>query len=158
MVFDNAYRNYPLCAPARFSLLAGWLTPSIGAFDNASEFTADTPTLAHYLSLLGYRTILCGKMHFIGPDQLHGFEERLTTDVYPASFSFLPDWEKGPKWISSGTDLSSVVEAGPCLRSLQIDCDDEVEFFATQKFFDLARDDGDRPFFLCVSFTQPHSP
>lgn len=158
VVFDNAYCNYPLCAPARFSLLAGRLTPSIGAFDNASEFTADTPTLAHYLSLLGYRTILCGKMHFIGPDQLHGFEERLTTDVYPASFSFLPDWEKGPKWISSGTDLSSVVEAGPCLRSLQIDYDDEVEFFATQKLFDLARDAGDRPFFLCVSFTQPHSP
>ncbi len=158
VVFDSAYCNYPLCAPARFSMLAGRLAPSIGAFDNASEFTADTPTLAHYLSLLGYRTILCGKMHFIGPDQLHGFEERLTTDVYPASFSFLPDWEKGPKWISSGTDLSSVVEAGPCLRSLQIDYDDEVEFFATQKLFDLARDDRDRPFFLCVSFTQPHSP
>ena len=97
-------------------------------------------------------------MHFIGPDQLHGFEERLTTDVYPASFSFLPDWEKESRWISSGTDLSSVVEAGQCLRSLQIDYDDEVEFFATQKIFDLARDAGDRPFFLCVSFTQPHSP
>ena len=51
-------------------MLAGRLAPSIGAFDNASEFTADTPTLAHYLSLLGYHTILCGKMHFIGPDQL----------------------------------------------------------------------------------------
>lgn len=158
VVFDNAYCNYPLCAPARFSLLAGQLTPRIGAYDNASEFTADTPTMAHYLSLLGYRTILCGKMHFIGPDQLHGFEERLTTDVYPASFSFLPDWEKGPGWISSGTDLSSVVEAGPCVRSLQIDYDDEVEYFATQKIYDLVRDSDERPFFLCVSFTQPHSP
>ena len=158
VVFDNAYCNYPLCAPARFSLLAGRLAPAIGAYDNASEFTADTPTMAHYLSLLGYRTILCGKMHFIGPDQLHGFEERLTTDVYPASFSFLPDWEKGPRWISSGTDLSSVVEAGPCVRSLQIDYDDEVEHFATQKIYDLARDSDERPFFLCVSFTQPHSP
>ena len=54
VVFDSAYCNYPLCAPARFSMLAGRLAPSIGAFDNASEFTADTPTLAHYLSLLGY--------------------------------------------------------------------------------------------------------
>ena len=158
VVFDNAYCNYPLCAPARFSLLSGRLAPAIGAYDNASEFTADTPTMAHYLALLGYRTILCGKMHFIGPDQLHGFEERLTTDVYPASFSFLPDWEKGPRWISSGTDLSSVVEAGPCVRSLQIDYDDEVEYCATQKIYDLARDSDERPFFLCVSFTQPHSP
>ena len=56
VVFDSAYSNYPLCAPARFSMLAGRLTPAIGAFDNTSEFTADTPTLAHYLTLLGYRT------------------------------------------------------------------------------------------------------
>ena len=49
------------------------------------------------------------------------------------------------------------MEAWPWLRSLQMDYDDEVEFFATQKLFDLARDDGDRPF-LCVSFTRPHSP
>ena len=72
-------------------MLPDQLTPKIGAFDNAAEFSADTPTMAHYLSLLGYNTILCGKMHFIGPDQLHGFHERLITDVYPASFSFLPD-------------------------------------------------------------------
>jgi len=25
-------------------------------------------------------------MHFCGADQLHGFEERLTTDIYPADF------------------------------------------------------------------------
>jgi len=31
-------------------------------------------------------TALSGKMHFCGPDQLHGFEERLTTDIYPADF------------------------------------------------------------------------
>ena len=159
VVFDSAYCNYPLCAPARFSMLAGRLAPSIGAFDNASEFTADTPTLAHYLSLLGYRTILCGKMHFIGPDQLHGFEERLTTDVYPALVLL-------PSRLGEGSEVDLLRDrpelgggsGGPCLRSLQIDYDDEVEFFATQKLFDLARDDRDRPFFLCVSFTQPHSP
>jgi len=158
ITFDNAYTNYPVCAPARFSLLSGRLPSSIGAYDNASEFSAEIPTLAHYLGLLGYQTTLCGKMHFIGPDQLHGFEERLTTDIYPAEFSFLPNWDKGPKWISSGTNLSSVVEAGPCMRSLQIDYDDEVEYFASQKIYDLVRASDKRPFFLCVSFTQPHAP
>jgi hypothetical protein len=29
-------------------------------------------------------------MHFVGPDQLHGFEERLTTDIYPADFGWTP--------------------------------------------------------------------
>lgn len=57
VVFDNAYCNYPLCAPARFSMLSGRLTPSIGAFDNAAEFTADTPTLAHYLTFFHSRSI-----------------------------------------------------------------------------------------------------
>ena len=85
--------GHPVCQVPHLGALAD----SGVVFDNAAEFTADTPILAHYLSLLGYRTIPCGKMHFIGPDELHGFEERLTTDVYPASFSFLPDWEKGPK-------------------------------------------------------------
>ena len=35
-----------------------------------------------------------GKMHFCGPDQLHGFEERLTTDIYPADFGWTPDWTR----------------------------------------------------------------
>jgi choline-sulfatase len=43
---------------------------------------------------MGYRTALAGKMHFVGPDQLHGFEERLTTDIYPADFGWTPDWEQ----------------------------------------------------------------
>lgn len=158
VVFDNAYCNSPLCAPTRFSMLAGRLPEAIGAFDNASEFRAEIPTIAHYLAARDYRTILCGKMHFIGPDQLHGYEERLTTDVYPASFAWMANWEAGPKYISSGVNLSAVVEAGPCVRSMQMDYDDEVEYFGIRKLYDLARDDDERPFFFTLSFTQPHSP
>jgi len=139
-------------------MMAGRLPVAIDAFDNASEFRADIPTMAHYLAARDYRTTLCGKMHFIGPDQMHGFEERLTTDVYPASFAWMPNWDAGPKFISSGVNLSAVVEAGPCVRSLQMDYDDEVEHFGVQKLYDLARDDDEQPFFLTISFTQPHSP
>ena len=31
---------------------------------------------------------------FVGPDQLHGFEARLTTDIYPADFGWTPDYRK----------------------------------------------------------------
>ena len=158
MIFDNAYCPSPLCAPSRFSMLSGRLPAAIDAFDNAAEFRADIPTVAHYLALLGYRTSLCGKMHFIGPDQLHGFEERLTTDVYPANFAWMANWDRGPQYISSGVTLSSIVEAGPCVRSLQMDYDDEVEYTGVQKLYDLARDSDERPFFLTISFTQPHTP
>ena len=158
VVFDSAYCNFPICAPSRFSLLSGRLPHAIDAYDNAAEFPASVPTIAHYLTHLGYRTILCGKMHFIGPDQLHGYEERLTTDIYPSDFSWTPDFLRGPEYRPTGVSMRPILEAGPCARSLQIDYDDEVEYRAVQKLFDLARSAEDRPFFLTVSFTHPHPP
>ncbi len=158
VVFDSAYCNFPICAPSRFSLLSGRLPHAIEAYDNGSEFPASIPTMAHYLRQAGYRTTLCGKMHFIGPDQLHGYEERLTTDIYPADFAWTPDWLKGPAYRPTGVSMRGVVEAGPCLRSLQIDYDDEVEYHALQKLYDLARVPNASPFFLTVSFTHPHPP
>jgi hypothetical protein len=75
-VFENAYCPSPLCAPSRFSLCTGKLPSKIGGFDNAAVLSSDQPTYAHYLRKEGYETVLAGKMHFIGPDQLHGFERR----------------------------------------------------------------------------------
>jgi len=158
VVFDSAYCNSPLCAPSRYSFMAGQLPSRIGAFDNAAEFAAAIPTFAHYLRRAGYRTILSGKMHFCGADQLHGFEERLTSDIYPADFGWTPDWERPshrPSWYHN---MSSVTEAGVCVRSNQLDFDDEVVFTARRKIFDLARSERDRPFCLVVSLTHPHDP
>jgi choline-sulfatase len=157
-VFDAAYCNSPICAPSRFSMMSGRLPTAIGAYDNASEFAASTPTLAHALGAAGYRTILSGKMHFIGPDQLHGFHERLTTDIYPADFAWTPNWLAGPTDKPSGISMVNVLQAGPCIRSLQIDYDDEVEHLALQRLYDLAREPERKPFFLAVSFTHPHPP
>lgn len=158
VVFENAYCNSPICAPSRFSMLTGRLPVSIDAFDNAAELPASLPTLPHYLCSAGYRTILAGKMHFIGPDQQHGFEERLTTDIYPADFAWTPDWQAGPADAPSGISMRNVTQAGTCVRSLQMDYDDEVEYFATQRLYDLAREAGTRPFFMTVSFSHPHPP
>ncbi|MBV9344707.1 MAG: choline-sulfatase [Gammaproteobacteria bacterium] len=158
VVFRSAYCNSPLCAPSRFSFMAGRLPSAIGAYDNAAEFPAQVPTFAHYLRLAGYRTLLSGKMHFCGPDQLHGFEERLTTDIYPADFGWTPDWlnfEARPSWYHN---LDSVTQAGLCLRSNQLDFDDEVVFRARRALFDIARGRDRRPFCMLVSLTHPHDP
>src|ERR1700746_3351306 len=80
VVFESFYCNSPLCAPSRFSFLSGRQVSAIGAYDNAAEFPAQVPTFAHYLRRAGYQTVLSGKMHFLGADQLHGFEERLEND------------------------------------------------------------------------------
>ena len=158
VVFDNAYCNSPLCAPSRFSMLTGKLPSRIGAYDNAAYFPADVPTIAHYLRDLGYHTCLAGKMHFVGPDQLHGFEERLTTDIYPSDFGWTPDWENftaRPTWYH---DMMSVVQAGLCETSNQLDFDEEVAFHSQRKIHDLSRRGNKQPFFMTVSFTHPHDP
>jgi len=158
IVFESFYCNSPLCAPSRFSFLAGRQVSAIGAYDNAAEFPAQVPTFAHYLRRGGYQTVLSGKMHFCGADQLHGFEERLTTDIYPADFGWTPDWgrfEQRPSWYHT---MESVTQAGPCTRTNQIDFDDDVVHSARQKLFDMARSKDQRAFCMVVSMTHPHDP
>jgi len=158
VVFESAYCASPLCSPSRASFMAGLLPSRTRVYDNGAEFSADIPTFAHHLRLRGYRTILSGKMHFCGPDQMHGFEERLTTDIYPADYGWTPDWERPEERPSWYHNMSSVAEAGVCLRTNQLDFDDEVAFTAERAIFDIARSNDRRPFLLVASFTHPHDP
>lgn len=158
VVFDSAYCNSPLCAPSRFTLVSGRLPSKIGAYDNAADFPADVPTYAHYLRRLGYRTALSGKMHFCGPDQLHGYEERLTSDIYPADYGWAVNWDEPDVRASWYHNMSSVLQAGPCVRSNQLDFDEEVVFKARQYLYDHVRMTPDQPFCLTVSMTHPHDP
>jgi choline-sulfatase len=158
-LFESAYCPAPLCAPSRAGLLSARLPSSSGVFDNAAEMPASLPTVTHQLRAYGYYTGLIGKMHFVGPDQLHGFQERLTADIYPGDLDWTPDWrlpagEQLP-WYHT---MESVLEPGVSVASMQQDYDDEVAFRAVRKLFDLAREGAERPFFLVVSFSNPHDP
>lgn len=139
--------------------MTGQLPSSNGIYDNAAEFKATTPSFAHYLRNLGYQTALCGKMHFVGPDQLHGFEERLTTDIYPADFGWTPNWEKPLERVDWWYhNLSSVTGAGVAQISNQLEYDDDVSYHAKLKLYQYSRRLDSRPFCLTVSFTHPHDP
>jgi choline-sulfatase len=160
--FANNYTGSPLCAPGRSAFMSGQLPSRTRVYDNAAEFASDIPTFAHHLRAAGYYTCLSGKMHFVGPDQLHGFEERVTTDIYPADFGWTPDYRKPGQRIDWWYhNLGSVAGAGVAETTNQLEYDDEVAFMATQKLYQLARDRDDaarRPWCLTVSFTHPHDP
>ena len=157
--FANTYTASPLCAPGRASFMSGQLPRRTRVYDNAAEFASDIPTYAHHLRRAGYSTCLSGKMHFVGPDQLHGFEERLTTDVYPADFGWTPDYRKPGERIDWWYhNMGSVTSAGVGEISNQLEYDDEVAYHATRKIYDLGRRQDDRPWMLTVSFTHPHDP
>jgi choline-sulfatase len=159
VVFENAYCPSPLCAPARAAFMTGSLPSQNGVYDNAAELAASVPTFAHHLRLEGYRTCLSGKMHFVGPDQLHGFEERLTTDVYPGDFGWTPDWSRPDERIDWWYhDMSSVTQAGVAEITNQLEYDDEVAFHSVRRLYDYARYERDVPLLLCVSFCHPHDP
>ncbi len=157
--FANAYTASPLCAPGRAAFMSGQLPSQTGVYDNAAEFASSIPTFAHHLRRAGYYTCLSGKMHFVGPDQLHGFESRLTTDIYPPDFGWTPDYRKPGERIDWWYhNMGSVTGAGVAEITNQMEYDDEVAFHGVQKVYDLARGKDDRPWCLTVSFTHPHDP
>jgi choline-sulfatase len=157
--FTNAYSNSPLCSPARQAMMSGQRNSRIGVYDNAAELASSVPTFAHHLRANGYQTSLIGKMHFVGADQLHGYEERLTTDIYPADFGWTPNWDdpdgRFDWWFHN---MDSVTNAGIATASNQLDYDDEVGYQAVRKIRDLARTSDERPWMVTVSFTHPHDP
>lgn len=158
VVFDSAYCNAPLCAPSRFAMVTGQLPHRIGAYDNASQLSSETPTFAHYLRSLGYHTSLAGKMHYIGADQLHGYEERLTADIYPGDFGWSVNWDESDMRLDYYHNMASVTDAGVCVRSNQIDYDEEVMYRAKNYLYNHVRRNSDQPFFLTVALTHPHDP
>ena len=157
--FKNAYTASPLCAPGRAAFMSGQLPSATGVYDNAAEFASSIPTYAHHLRRAGYQTCLAGKMHFVGPDQLHGFEERLTTDIYPADFGWTPDYRKPGERIDWWYhNMGSVTGAGVAETSNQMEYDDAVAYEATRKIYELSRGLNARPWCLTASFTHPHDP
>ena len=147
-VYLNAYSSSPLCTPARYAFMTGQNISQCGGYDNAAYMPSTMPTFAHYLRMMGYRTCLSGKMHFVGSDQLHGFEERVTTDVYPADFGWMPDWANADERIDLWYhNMSSVKQAGVASITNQLAYDDEVGATSMRAIYDHARS--------CLLYTSP---
>ena len=154
--FTTAYTPSPICVPARSCLMTGLYTSTTGCYDNGDPYNSFIPTFAHYLTNAGYETILSGKMHFVGADQLHGFERRLNTDVNPSGFIWsypLPP-KNDPTFKAFDFAPQYMAEnIGPGW-SKELQYDEETHF----KALDYLRHTPNKPWMLTVSFTNPHPP
>lgn len=154
IVFENSYCNSPLCVPSRASFVTGRYVYHVGVWDNGAALASDEPTWAHRLNAVGYDTALSGKMHFRGPDQLHGFKERLVEEIHGWEGYPAPDWESGVK--RGGPRMRHrIEEAGPGDSTYQ-QYDEEVVRRSIDYLREPARQN--RPWALCASLITPHFP
>lgn len=154
--FTNTYTPSPICVPARSCFMTGLYTSTTGCYDNGDPYHSFIPTFAHYLTNAGYETVLSGKMHFIGADQLHGFQRRLNTDIYPSGFIWsypLPP-EDDPSFKAFDFTPQYLAEnIGPGW-SKELQYDEETQF----KALEYLRHTPKKPWMMTVSFTNPHPP
>lgn len=155
--FENAYCAGPLCVPSRMSFMTSQTPSHNRVWDNKHILPSSVPTWAHALGAGGYETALIGRMHFIGPDQRHGFEKRPIGE-YHAHHPGVPE-KGGPRWIymtggASGQSRVAVDTVGVGPTTYQW-ADDRIADAAVA--YVRNREDS-RPFAAVVGFNLPHCP
>jgi choline-sulfatase len=171
MRFDRAFCNSPVCTASRQSFLTGRYPRTIGVTQLATALPDNEITLAEFLRDSGYDTAAIGKMHF-NSTLRHGFNTHVDLaqhrewlqskgkTPYPAGIETQPPWrpfhDPARVWLNSD-----------CKPFAAFDADMPGTWFAGEAARFLAerarnRDDvkpqGMQPFFLMVSFYEPHSP
>lgn len=154
-VMQNNYTSYPLCVPARMSMMSGRLASQCGVMSNMSALNSNYPTFAHCLDAAGYETVLCGRMHFVGGDQRHGFARRIAGDITPI-------YQNRPATIKQerGVHDRTLQDAPNCLAAIGGGDSPTLEYdrYVVSKALEYLRQDHEKPQFLCVGTYAPHYP
>jgi choline-sulfatase len=159
VVFDNAYCPSPICVPSRMSMLTTRHPYAQDCWTNDDYLASDRPTMAHALGAAGYRPALIGRLHALGPDQLHGYAEREVGDHSP-NWIGIPRHDMGVLTNTNEPERVSVDRAGPG-RSVYELKDRDVAAAATAwlERVGARREAGDTaPFALTIGLMLPHAP
>lgn len=152
--FRQAYCNAPICVPSRMSLLSARLPSAVGGLNNDDRLSPLEPTFVHGLAAAGYRTVLCGKMHFLDPDFFHGFQENLLGEPGTPLFAGSQLERAAPlNWHTTG--IKPVIFSGAGSQGYQY-YDREVARRAAETI--AAHGDTAAPLFLLAGFILPHNP
>lgn len=154
--FESAFTCQPVCGPARASLQTGKYAAELGCFRNGIALPLGEKTLAHWLSEAGYEVGYIGKWHLASTGGLP------TGNVDHRTKPIPPPYRGGYKdfWLASDVlehtshgydghlfdgDMKQVD-----FKGYRVDCqtDFALDYLRTR--------DGKRPFFLFLSYLEPH--
>jgi len=145
MFIERAFTCQPVCGPARASLQTGLYAVATGVICNGRALPSEHTTLAGYLGSAGYETGYIGKWHLSGT---YG-------EPVPRELRGRYDY-----WLAADT----LETTSHPYEGVLYDADNKiVEFrdtyrvdFLTDRAIDFIRHKRQRPFFLFLSFLEPH--
>ena len=152
VAFRNAYTASPLCVPARSSFLTAQLPYKTAIFDNKGALPEDKATFLHSLAINGYETVLCGRMHFLGHNQRHGFTKRLIGDFT------ITNWGEKTQFLEEQKEYQKTLSHIGCTRVVGGGDSPVLEYdrAVLKKAIEYLEEDHDKPQCIVVGTYAPH--
>ena len=155
--FEQAFTCQPVCGPARASLQTGRYPTEVGCHTNHRMLPLDEKTIAHHFSENGYEVGYIGKWHLASTGPIGGPDDFRVKPVPPERRGGYVDY-----WLASDTlEFTSHSYDGHMFDGNMQQRDFPEGRYRVDAHTDwvleyLQTRTGEKPFFLFVSYIEPH--
>ncbi len=157
--FDLAMTCQPVCGPARACLQTGLYPDSIGCTINDRALPGDVPTVASLMNAAGYETAYVGKWHLASQNS---FASPPAPDTFDCKTKPIPPERRGgyrDYWMAADVlEFTSHGYGGYVYDGdgKRVDFDGYRADFLADRAIEYIRRPKEKPFFLFVSWLEPH--